>query len=105
MEPTQKIKLEKPDWKGHVQIFELYAQEILDGFLESLQTPEYTIDISEGAEHGDEYDLHAGEGFTFVYNAVGQKLAKKMISKLKAVGRKYFPNHDFDISSHLYQEL
>jgi hypothetical protein len=100
VKPSQKF-----DWKSSADNFESHATQILDDFLESLQTPEYTIDISEGVEHGDEYNLHAGEGFTFVYNAVGQKLAKKMISKLKAVGRKYFPNEDFDISSHLYKEL
>ncbi len=104
MEPSQKIKLDKPDWKANVREFESYAHEILNGFLESLQTPEFTIDISN-EETGDNYATEAGEGFMFIYNAVGQNMAKKMIRKLNAVGRKYFPNQDFDISSHLYKEL
>lgn len=89
------------NWKSDLDVFEEEANERLERFLESLDGPQFRIDIKDG----DDYGLEATEGWSFVYTPRGGKLARAMINRLYKIGHKYFPDQHFSIRSSYYQEL
>ena len=81
--------------------FQCVITDIFEAFLESFT---YENKLIRPVTENDDLDFDGGENITYMYSHRGHVLAERMLNRLYTIGNKYFPDEDFEIRSHLYQE-
>lgn len=82
------------------EMSEFLSESYFTPFLEELEKQPKMLEPLD-----DDTEWMRSEGVSFLWSWKATKLIDEELARLHAIGQKYFPDGDIEITSHLYKEI